>query len=79
MPEPYDVENGWVKLLTGIGASNGPNIVQKVTQNKKNGVRKARVRGAQPPSIAGGFGGPPGPPMISAIDCFFPFTGLSLN
>ena len=35
MPEPSDVENCWVTRFTRIGASNDPNIVQKVTQRKK--------------------------------------------
>ena len=34
MPEPSDVENCWVTLFIGIGASNHPNCVQTVTQKK---------------------------------------------
>ena len=36
MPEPSDVENGWVTFFKRIGASHGPNVVQTVTLNKKN-------------------------------------------
>ena len=35
MSEPSDVENCWVTLFTRIVASHGPNVVEKVTLNKK--------------------------------------------
>ena len=42
MPEPSDVENCWVTLCTRVGASNHPNIVQKVTQSKNTDFFKMK-------------------------------------